>query len=320
MMKVKKFAKYIALAAALLFLAVAIIIYPERYVQTTLQGFLLWAECVLPSLFPFMVITLIFIKCGLAEKAALPLRRVTGAVKLPPAASICFIMSVCSGYPAGARIVSEFYEGGAIDKTDCKKLAYLCSTSGPLFIIGSVGFKMFGDKGAGGILFAAHAIAVFTVAIIISLCSKKRVNGTYYAPNRSNNVLYDSFYAAVISVCVAGGFIAFFVTAARVCADFGLLIPLEKLFTPLLGKEVAAALCTGLFESTAGCKALAGAGGKLALPLAGAVITFGGISIVFQQLCYLLKCGVSPLKFIAVKFLQAVICFLIVLLIISVTA
>ena len=40
----------------------------------------MWAECVLPSLFPFMVITLIFIKTGIAEKAALPLKRSMGAV------------------------------------------------------------------------------------------------------------------------------------------------------------------------------------------------------------------------------------------------
>ena len=109
----------------------------------------MWAECVLPALFPFMCITLIFVKTGIAEKASLPLKRVTGKLNFPPAAAACFLLSICSGYPAGSRVVKEFYDCGAIPQKEIGKVAYLCSTSGPLFIIGSVGFKMFGDKLTG---------------------------------------------------------------------------------------------------------------------------------------------------------------------------
>ena len=108
-MKTMRILKVLLPCLALTFLAGAIIIYPERYITCCFQGFAMWAECVLPSLFPFMVITLIFIKTGIAEKAALPLKRVTGAFKLPPAAAICFVISICSGYPAGAKAVAYFY-------------------------------------------------------------------------------------------------------------------------------------------------------------------------------------------------------------------
>ena len=120
---------------ALTFMAGAIIIYPERYISCCFTGFALWAQCVLPSLFPFMVITLILIKTGFAERAALPLKRVTGIFNLPSAAAVCLVMSVFSGYPAGAKALSEFYESGCFFENDCKKLSYICSTSGPLFII-----------------------------------------------------------------------------------------------------------------------------------------------------------------------------------------
>lgn len=305
----------ITLCLALTFLAGAIVIFPERYIACCFQGFAMWAECVLPSLFPFMVITLILIKTGFAERAALPLKKVTGIFKLPPAAAVCFIMSIFSGYPAGSRAVAEFYDSGCFSAKDCKKLSVLCSSSGPLFIIGSIGIKMLGDKGAGWKILAAHVIAVLSVGLILSLFSGKGEKREYRRAPADKNVLYNSFHGAVISVAVAGGFIAFFCVAAQVVYDFNLTYPLEKLLCLFTDEASASACVRGLFEATSGCRYLADANGKLMLPFAGFLITFGGFSILMQQLSYLLKAKVNALYFIAVKFIQGLICFFILLLI-----
>lgn len=312
-MKTMRILKVLLPCLALTFLAGAIIIYPERYITCCFQGFAMWAECVLPSLFPFMVITLIFIKTGIAEKAALPLKRVTGAFKLPPAAAICFVISICSGYPAGAKAVAEFYESGCISASDCKKLAPLCSTSGPLFIIGSIGIKMLGDKGAGWKILIAHTVAVLGVGFLLSLTSKKGQPSQYRRAKVDENVLYNAFYGAIISVAVAGGFIAFFCVAAQIFTDFNVLLPLEKFLCLFTDSATTAAVCRGLIEATSGCRALAGTDGRLIIPFAGFLITFGGISILLQQLSYLLKAKVNPLYFIAVKAAQGILCFLILL-------
>lgn len=304
------------LCGALLTFSAAIIVHPERYVNCCFQGFAMWAECVLPSLFPFMVVTLIFVKTGAAEKAALPLKKVAGKVKLPPASAACFILSLASGYPAGSRVVGEFYEKGALSKRDCQKVAYLCSTSGPLFIIGSVGFKMFGSKYAGVKILIAHILAVTVSSLIISLLSKRTAAAPLKRAPADKNVLYNAFYSAVISVAVAGGFIAFFFVAAKFFSDFNLFYPLEKLLCLFLDEGVAAAICTGLIEATTGCRAIAAFGTtRLNTAVAGFLITFGGLSILLQQLSYLTKTGVKPFAFIGVKLLQALLCFGLLLLI-----
>ena len=82
--------------------------------------------------------------------------------------------------------------------------------------------------------------------------------------------------------------------------------------TPLLG-GAAAGVCRGLIEATGGCARVIECGGRLALPITGFLITFGGLSIILQQLCYLTKCGVKPLAFIAAKALQGGVCFLLLL-------
>ena len=316
-MKLKYVVKFAMPALLLTMIAGAIIIYPERYISCCLQGFVMWAECVLPSLFPFMVITLIMIKSGFAEKASLPLRKVTGIFNLPPAAAVCLLISVCSGYPAGSKCLLEFYENGCLSEKDMKKLSVLCSTSGPLFIIGSVGVRMFGDKSAGWKILLAHFLSVIIIALVISLFSKREQRKDLkHAPVKSN-VLYDYFYGAVISVAVAGGFIAFFAVTARILSDFNFLIVFEKFLSLFTDDLSARAVSLGLVEITTGCKELSASSGKLALPFAGFLITFGGVSIVLQQLAYLLKAGVKPLYFVSVKFIQGIGCFLILLLICS---
>ena len=161
---------FFALAA----LSAALIANPEKYVPVCFEGIALWAQCVLPALFPFMVVCAILTNSGLADKISKPLARVCGALKLPPSAAIGFLMSITSGYPAGSRTVSRFYTSGLCDKEACEKLAFLCSTSGPVFLIGTVGAGMFGDGGIGAKIFAMHAISVVLVAVAISLFSKKK--------------------------------------------------------------------------------------------------------------------------------------------------
>ncbi len=313
----KRRIKYAALLLTLTALAAAIIIFPERYVLTCFTGFAMWAECVLPSLFPFMVITLILVKTGLAEKASLPLRRVTGVFRLPPASCACFLLSVLSGYPAGSRVLNEFYEGGSLTKKDCQKLSYFCSTSGPLFIIGSVGFKMFGDKIIGVKILTAHLLSVIITSLVLALLSKGGKNNLSNRKPADKNVLYNCFYGAVTAVAVAGGFIAFFCVVAQIFSDFEILRPLELLLNLFMDENLSSAVCIGLIEPTTGCRAVAAlSSGKLAVALSGFLITFGGASIILQQLSYLLNCGIKPFKFIAVKLIQAAICFTFLILIV----
>lgn len=311
-MKIKKL-KYALAGIFLTLFGAAIIIYPERYVTKCFEGFALWAECVLPSLFPFMVIALIFIKTGMASKAALPLQKLTRPFNLPPPAAVCFVLSAISGYPAGSRTVAEFYSDGELDGNDCKKLAPLCSTSGPLFIIGSVGFKMFGDKTLGMKLFVAHIAAVLAIGLIYCRICKKSGNIPAKPRVATENILYECFYGAVISVAVAGGFIAFFYVLAQFLRDFYLFAPLEWFFKLFLDGAEADALCAGLAEVTTGCRLIAAAPSARRGALAGFVVTFGGASVLAQQLGYLSRTGVSAAKFVFVKFLQAVLCALIML-------
>ena len=311
----KRKVKSAFLLAALVLFSAALIAKPEKYIAKCAEGIALWAQCVLPALFPFMVVCALLANSGLAEKLSAPLARAGGVFKLPASAGIAFLMSVSSGYPAGSRTVSQFYTSGMCGKEACRKLACLCSTSGPLFLIGTVGVNMFSSPGDGAKLFAAHIAAVAAVGLAISLCGRKLNPGNRPAlTEKGSDVLYESFYGSVSAALSAGAFIAFFYTAAAMIQDFYILYPVEKLLSVFAGEEVARAVCTGLVEMTGGCAVLAKCGGPLALPFAGFLVTFGGACVLLQQLSYLTKAGVRAAPFAAAKFAQGCLCFLILLL------
>ncbi|MDE6373295.1 MAG: hypothetical protein K2L72_02235 [Clostridia bacterium] len=308
--------KKLLVCAVLLFFGGILIAFPQRYLAVCFDGLCLWAECVLPSLFPFMVISLLLIKLGAAQAAAKPFVKISGKLKLPPAALPLFFMSVCSGYPAGSRILCEYYESGLIDESATKKLAPLCSTCGPLFALGTVGAKAFGGGYAGVKLFCACLISVIGTSLLFSAFGKpaKQTHPLKLRTTSDGNALYSVFYGAVTASLVAGGFICFFYTLSKVFADFSIFKPLELLLSLIFGGGAARGVSTGLCEATGGCFLLAQSGGFFALPLAGFLITFGGASILLQQLCYLTKCKVGAGYFIIFKFVQGVIAFALICL------
>lgn len=309
----KKFSPGRAAAAILLALFCAAFFYdPERYAARCFEGIALWAQCVLPSLFPLMVVCALMTSGGLAGRAPKFLERACMAVKLPPCAAACFMLGTASGYPAGSRTVRQFADAHLVDDHGARKLALLCTACGPVFVIATAG-NMFAGNASGIKLYIAHIVAVATTALAYSLCTKP-CSGRLPELKGAENVLEAGFYGAVQSALTAGAFIAFFHTAAAMADDFYILFPIRALLSLPFGGETAAAFSRGLVEMTGGIAALAGCGGKFALPLAGFTLTFGGACVLAQQLSFLSGAGVRPAFFISFKFLQAALCFAILLL------
>ena len=52
-------------------------------------------------------------------------------------------MGILSGYPTGAKIISDFRKRNICTKVECERLLAYTNNSGPLFIIGTVGSSFF---------------------------------------------------------------------------------------------------------------------------------------------------------------------------------
>ena len=92
------------------------------------------------------------------------------------------LMGSISGYPSGAKIVTNFRQNNMCTKEECERLLAFTNNSGPLFIIGTVGISLFYDSLIGVLLFITHLLACLTVGILFRFWKTgKEHNGVIYS-------------------------------------------------------------------------------------------------------------------------------------------
>ncbi len=156
-----------AVAAALLCCALALICWPKETSAAVQEGLALCYNVIIPSLFPFFILTSLVISLGLAgylgrllEPVMRPLFHVGG----PCAAALA--LGFVGGYPVGARAALTLYQSGQCTKTECERLLAFCNNSGPAFILGVVGAGIFADSRVGLLLCLTHALASVCVGLV----------------------------------------------------------------------------------------------------------------------------------------------------------
>lgn len=306
MSKTKKILSVLA-ASTILFAMAVFLSDPAEYARAVSEGISLWGAVVLPAIFPFLFLTALF--TGLPPFRAL-------SRKLSPAMGKLFrvsgegggaaLLAALSGYPVGARLISDLFESGRIRKEETFRLSCLCTTSGPPFLVGTVGCMMFQDVTCGWILLVSHLFAVWLVCFFMRFFGKKGYISPASPLHREENVLSDSLYRAVISVLCVGGYIALF-------SCFGEMLERLGVFSPFGGNVYLEGALRGLLEMTTGCAFLSAYKTPLSLALSCALVTFGGLCVLCQQASYLSHAGVRLLPFLGVKALQAAVAFLLCL-------
>lgn len=292
----------ISISLVICALVMFIIIKPDLCISSVYNGLSVWARCVLPSLLPFMFFTKILTDLDFVSKITNKFSKVTKFLfNAPSISAYIFFMSLISGYPVGAKLISEFYEAGVISQKQANKLTTFCSTSGPLFIIGSVGTAMFLNATLGYVLFVSHILSSVLNGIIYRNCYKDNFEKPFNTnASNLNEILPNSMSSSITSCLIVGGYIAVFFMIIDLANSINLFAPLNSIFSFLLkpfgvNTNTANALTNGIVEISKGCSSLS----ALNLPttllatLSSFVISFGGFSVFFQSITFLSKCKVN---------------------------
>lgn len=311
--KIIKVKNYI-FPAIIMFFMLVFVFFSDRYIKSSILGLKLFALSVMPSTLPFFFLTTLLTKTGSLNKFCTLLNKPCNFLfRQNGICFYCFLMSVLSGYPIGSRIIYDLYQNGLINKCEASKMSVLCSTSGPLFVIGAVGVCMFENKYIGFIIYISHVLSALLNGFIFrnyGTFNKTSINLS--SQNNVDNVLYESIYNSVISTLIVGGFVSIFYVFADILNDFNLLYPFQKglyfvLFPFTQNFNYAKAFCIGLVECTKGLKLISTISSCfISVSLSAGLVSFGGISIILQSIIYLKKAEVKTLFFIFGKLLQMI--------------
>lgn len=280
-----------------------LLLFSKSNLPAVKSGLSLWANSVIPSLFPFFVATellmhtnMVTLIGNLLNPLMKPLFNIRGE------GAFAFIMGIISGYPIGAKIASNFRQNNICSKEECERLLSFTNNSGPLFIIGTVGILMFKSTTIGILLFLTHLLACITVGFIFRFWKQNTTTfstsyttssqGTKKFVSFSNlgDILAQSITNSISTILLIGGFVVIFSSIISIFKASGLLSSFTILLHPLfqffhIDTSFIQGFLTGLLEITNGissicvipCKKL-----SLNIIFTAFLLGFGGISILLQ--------------------------------------
>ncbi|MEG2015072.1 MAG: hypothetical protein RR086_05005, partial [Clostridia bacterium] len=289
------------LSCAIFGILLLLVINPQKYMLSILNGLSLWATSVLPALFPFLIFTKLLTNLGVAQKVSSKITIIQKLFNAPEGASYVYAMSLICGYPIGAKVIAEGYESKIYDTYDCYKLATFCSSASPIFILGTIAGALLKNTLSGVIIFACHLLSTLIVGLIFRNCYNKQSSSNKIISIKKESI-NETMLGSILSVLSVGGFIAIFSLIIDVVKD---ILPIFNSTNPIF------AFMLGLLEMTVGCKMIAETTNiVIATTLICALVSFGGICVLLQNMIYYQKCKIKVLPIIAFKTTQSAISIL----------
>lgn len=159
-----------------LIFAVIFFFQPALIMDGVRNGLTVCGSSVIPSLFPFMVLSDFLVRSGFGKIAGKKISRLTQFLfNLPGAAGCTVIMSLTGGFPVGAKMTVQLFERGEITQRQGRRMLMFCVNGGPAFVIGTVGSVMLGSTRAGLILFVSLTLTSVLIGIASGLLDKEKV-------------------------------------------------------------------------------------------------------------------------------------------------
>lgn len=306
----------LALAAALL----SLVVFPKQSVSAAKDGLTLCMNVIIPSLFPFFVLSTLIVQLGLAkhfgkllEPVMRPLFNVGGAC------STAFVLGFVGGYPVGAKTVIALYEQGSCTKSEAERMLSFCNNSGPAFILGVVGAGVFSSSKIGLLLYLAHTTASVVIGFLFRFwgdSDKTRTtkNAINISAQKFTTAFTDSIKSAFQSTLNICGFVIFFTVIIKLLFLSGFLPALAGLigaiFSPFgLDSVWAERLLTGFIELSSGVWTLQQASGELtgSMAMAAFMLGWAGLSIHCQVLSFIGGSGLSVRTYIFGKIMHGIL-------------
>lgn len=307
------------------FVMILLLLNPKKYTGGTIGGIKLFFYSVLPGLFPFMLLTKILTELGVVVKLCTKLDKFSYKVfGTNGLGCYAFIMSILSGYPIGAKIIGDLFSKNLITESEAKNMSVFCTTSGPIFVIGAVGTIMFGSYKIGLIMYFSHIISSLFLGIIFNFfTSKNKINNTkicILTANSSKNIINLCINDTISSLFIVCAYITIFYLLGEILTGLNVFVFLTKIISPVfkilnIDSNYLLGLFYGLLEVTRGAKTLSIFADEISIIISTGLISFSGISIIFQSMTFLKTAKIKMHKFVFSKLIHSIlsmiICFFI---------
>lgn len=285
----RKIQEIICAAAGIAVLGI-LIIYPGYSADGVKDGIACCTDMLIPSLFPYMVLSSFLMRTGAAEKIGRFLGMPIGsAAFLPHECAAAVLLSLIGGFPVGAKCVFLLYERRVINEYQARRMMYYCVCPGPAFMITAIGCLLIGSPASGVLLYVSQLISALIIMFVTGLYARKTEKKIHSCEIRSDIKTVSIADSFILSVRDGAG------AAASMCAMvlvFSMFIGVfEKTgLMSIISSKLSSAgvpgwltcFIPGLLEVSLASKAVHDS--TAALWVYSAVVGFGGLCVHFQIL------------------------------------
>ena len=318
----KKLTKITGTALFSILFAYGIITHSSECTNAVRYGISTCVKTVIPSLFPFFILSGIIVDTGLAACIGKPVKRIMMTLfKTNGACASALILGLIGGYPIGATCAVSLYEKKLCTKTEAERLLAFCNNSGPGFTIGVAGAGVFGDVKIGIVLYGVHMISCIITGIVFRFYkrSEKACSSHSTVPSVTCSLpssFTSSVKSAVHSCINVSAFVVSFSVIITLLDTYNLFKPFTLL--PASFSDLGRQICIGLLEVTNGLTSLAQCSGSIPshIIISSFLIGWAGVSVHFQTFSIINK-KLSIKPYIIGKALHAVISAIIMAIILK---
>lgn len=256
-------------------------------------GLKLCFETVIPSLFPFMVLSGLFVEFGGAQVIGALLAKPIGALLGISGAGVCApIMGALCGFPIGATTACRLYENGQISQNEFERLLTFSNNPSSAFLVSAVGSALWSCRRFGVVLYVIQLLASLLIGVFLRIFYPLNLEKKEFSDSlperkvKGVRIFTRSVSDAANSMLTVCAFVVFFASVVGA---------LTNMLEGLGVNQISKSLIFGFFEMSGAVSLVARISSvETGLILTALCVGWSGLSVHFQVMS---MCGERKIRF-----------------------
>ena len=242
------------------------------------EGIEVCIKVIIPSLFPFFFVTT-YLNYSLLGSQIPLFKFLTKSLHIPAGSESLLLLGLVGGYPVGAKLITDTYNSGHINKRTAHILLGYCNNAGPAFIFG-ITTILFSSFKYSFMLWIIHILSALLTGFLLPKPNSDFEYQYSFSSKSPAEILNNSIQ---ICVSVCGWIILFKV----------MLSYLTEWLVPLIG-SYGIVLLYGITELSNGCTQLIQIPNEsLRFILSASFLSLGGLCVLLQTISATKRLGLG---------------------------
>lgn len=291
-------------------LSFSILIHKQLVFETIHYSLNIWVNTLIPSMFPFFVISDILINYNITNFIPKFITNTFSKLfNISPTSTTIFFLSLISGFPSSARNIKNYYQKGLISLNEANHILLFTHFSNPIFILSTIAIFFLNNELYGYIVLISHYLGNFLIGIFLrnksTITNIKNYTESPSICQNFSKTLITSIKSSIDTLLLILGTLTSFLIVSSFIIEF-LNLP-----------SYPSAILKGILEMTMGLKDLS----LLNIPdiykvvISTMFLSFGGLSVHLQIISQIVDTNINYQKFFITRIYHALIsgfiCFLI---------